>query len=382
MTRTAASVSSQRRLISQRFSAEGSLQPKNLQPSQLPLIAEVKSRLQAGIYKLEGSACPCGDSTGVVISEVDRYGLPLNFVICTACGTMRVDPYLDVQSLEDFYGRFFQQMYARATDIESYFQRQSAYGEKILALTRDWLRPGSLVCELGCGAGGALNVFQKNGYRVTGCDYSAELIAAGKNRGLANIYEGSLKDNQGGPAADLIYLHHVFEHVNRPLELLQECRNQLAPGGRIIVIVPDVSGIDRSNFIAGDLMAFLHIAHKYNFSFEGLRRLAVRAGFDIRRVKPDPKIPTSWSLMPELWIEFVPAAAFNDSPTPPATLEDEGHGAQMLNYLRRTEKLFSLGLCRGQLSVRLLEVKHSIETNLNRIRRVTPAKIIHRLRKV
>src|SRR5687768_6707943 len=102
-------------------------------------------------------------------------------------------------------------------------------------------------------------------------------------------------------------------------------------------MVPDVSAIDRSYCIADDLMAFLHIAHKYNFSFEGLRRLAGPAGFDIRRLKPDPKIPISWSLMPELWIEFVPTAAFNDSPTPPARLEDEGHGAQMLNYLRRTE---------------------------------------------
>ena len=378
----AASLSDQKSLISARFSAEGSFKPKNLQPSQLPLIAEVKSRLLAGTYKLERSDCPCGEATGIVISDIDRYGLFLNFVLCTACGTIRIDPYLDSQSLEDFYGRCFQQMYARVTDVESYFQRQSTYGEKILALTKDWLRPGSRVCELGCGAGGALDVFQKNGYRITGCDYSGELIAAGKSRGLTDLYQGSLKDNQGGPAADLVYLHHVFEHVNRPFELLRECRNQLAPGGRIIVIVPDVSRIDRSSFLAGDLLVFLHIAHKYNFSFEGLRRLAVRAGFDLRRLKPDANIPTPWALMPELWVEFVPAAAFHDSLTSPATLEGERHGAEMLNYLRRTEKLFSLGLCRGQLLARLLAVRDSIGMNLNRVRRATPAKIIHRLRKV
>ena len=379
MVLNAASVSRERSLISHRFSAEGSREPGNLQPSQLRFIAEVKSRLQSGTYGLEGSACPCGGASGTVVSEVDRYGLPLNFLICAACGTMRIDPYLDSQSLEDFYGRFFQHMYARATDIETYFQKQSTYGEKILGLTKNWLRPGSLVCELGCGAGGALNVFRKNGYRITGCDYSPELIAAGKKRGLADIYEGSLRNNQTG-RADLIYLHHVFEHVNAPLELLRECRNQLAPGGKIIVIVPDVSRIDRSTFIAGDLLVFLHIAHKYNFSVEGLRRLAVRAGLNMRRLEPDPKIQTSWSVMPELWIEFAPAA-FDESPTLPTTLEVENHGARMLNYLRRTEKLFSLGLCRGQLSARLSEVKHSIETNLHRVRRVTPAKIIHRLRR-
>jgi len=319
----------------------------------------------------------------VVISEVDRYGLPLDFVLCKTCGTVRIDPYLDKSSLEDFYTRSYQQMYARATDVDSYFLRQRSYGKKVLAVAKHWLKPGSWIYEVGCGAGGALDAFQRRGYQVAGCDYSAELIAAGRERGIRNIYHGSLKDIQpelNGAKADLIYLHHVFEHVNHPRGLLAECRNHLAPGGKIIIIVPDVSRIDSFACPAGDLLQFLHVAHKYNFSFEGLRRLGGQEAFEVRRLTPDPKIKTPCSHMPELWVELVNddvAAGPKRVSVIPAAVS---HGNKMLQYLKRTEKLYSLGLCRGQLLERLSAGKDSFEKNLIRLSRVTPAKVIRKLK--
>jgi len=381
---SAASLESHPRLlISPRFSLAGSLKPINLQPSQLPFIAEVKSKLQDGHYGLETSPCACGAASGVAISEVDRYGLPLTFVLCTACGTIRIDPYLDTASLEDFYTRFYQQMYARATDVDNYFQRQKSYGEKVLAVAESSLKPRSWVFEVGCGAGGALDVFQRRGYQVAGCDYSGELITAGRLRGVQNIYHGSLKDIQphlAGAKADLIYLNHVFEHVKQPLRSLDECRNQLAPGGRIVIIVPDVSGIDSFQYPAGDLLQFLHIAHKYNFSFEGIRRLAGQGGYQVSRLTPDPKIKTPTSHSPELWLEFMVDESATHPGTEAAVTAEDNHGGKMLQYLRRTEKLYSLGLCRGQIRKRLKAGKISIGNNVGRLSRVTPAKVIRKLK--
>ena len=369
-------------LISPRFSAEASSRSNNIQPSQLPFIAEVKSRLENGEYKFKTFPCPCLEDQGTIISEVDRYGLPLTFVLCSACGTVRIDPYLDAASLEDFYTRSYQQMYARATDVDSYFLRQKSYGEKVLDVAEPGLKPGSWVFEIGCGAGGALNVFQGRGYNVAGCDYSGELISAGRERGVQNIFQGSLK-NIAPPSdakADLIYLNHVFEHVNHPLELLKECRNRLAPGGSIMIIVPDVSGIDGFTYPTGDLLEFLHIAHKYNFTLEGLRRLGRQAGYRVRLLKPDPTLQTHCSVMPELWVEFViDEAALRPEGISDATASiSDGNG--MLKYLRKTEKLHSLGLCRGQIENRLDRSKNFLKANLNRLSRVTPAKVIRKVK--
>lgn len=373
-----------RALISPRFSVQSLPQPINLEPSQLPFIAEVKARLESGAYKLESGRCPCGEEMGVVISEVDRYGLPLASVLCLVCGTIRIDSYLDKWSLEDFYERFYQQMYARAIDLQSYSVRQVSYGEKILAMAEDFLKPGSWVYEVGCGAGAALKVFHNKGYQVAGCEYSPELIAAGVRLGVPNICHGSLKDIQtkGGVKADLIYLHHVFEHVSDPLDLLKECRNHLKAGARIMIIVPDVSRIDSFAYPAGDLLQFLHIAHKYNFSFEGLRRVGGKTGYYVNRLTPDPGIQTPCSHMPELWVELVlhdiTTASVVSAHTPPGN----GHGRKLLSYLRRTEKLHSVGLCRGQLLPRITESRNSFVKNLVRLRRVTPAKVTRKLKRI
>lgn len=366
-----------RRLISARFSSASAPPTANLRPSQLPLIAEVRSKLQSGEYVLERTDCPCGGQGEVVISEVDRYGLPLTSVVCVACGTVRMNPYLDDASLEDFYTRFYQQMYARATDVQGYFERQHSYGAKVLSAAAPFLKPGGLVYEVGCGAGGALKVFQDQGYGVAGCDYSAELIEEGRRRGVRNIFHGTLEDIEtGGERADLIYLHHVFEHIHRPLDFLERCRRQLKPGGRVLIVVPDVSRIDGFTCPAGDLLQFLHIAHIYNFSFEGLRRLGRRAGYDAGRVTPDASIWTPCSHMPELWVEFTDAGSGATRTPEPAAAEQ---GPAMVRYLRRTERLYSWGLCKGQLLCRMAEGKSPVLSGLVRLKRLTPAKVLRKV---
>jgi SAM-dependent methyltransferase len=362
-------------LISPRFAVDSAPDPVVFRPSQLPLISEVKHKLKDGSYRFEKSACPCGATDGPVISEVDRYGLPLSFVLCASCGTIRIEPYLDDASLADFYTRYFQEMYGRVPDVESYFQRQAQYGKRVLASVRHWLKPGSCVYEVGCGAGGALDVFKRAGFQVAGCDYSAELIAAGKDRGVSNIYNGSLKDiPEQLPKADLIYLNHVFEHMNDPLGFLNDCRSRLADSGRIVIIVPDVSRIDSFTVPAGDLIQFLHIAHKYNFSFEGISKLSAKGEYHVQRMTPDPAIQTSHSIMPELWIELT------ISTNPQRVPELSSQGDKMLRYLKRTEKLYVRGLCRAQLAQRIDRSKKSLGNNLARLRRATPAKVLRKIK--
>ena len=363
-----------RLLISSRFSVTSAPDPTTLRPSQLPFVSEVKSRLQGGAYHFKKSPCPCGAEKGPIVSEVDRYGLPLTFILCATCGTIRIDPYLDEPSLADFYTKFFQQMYGRVPDIESYFLNQTKYGQRILALVQPWLKPGGCVYEVGCGAGGALDVFKRSGYRIAGCDYSAELIAAGKERGVMNIHPGSLKDIPAESKADLIYLNHVFEHMNNPLDFLEDCKERLAPGGRIVITVPDVSRIDKFSCPAGDLLQFLHIAHKYNFTLEGLQRLSARSGYSVRRNTPDPKIQTAHSIMPELWVELMLDSGTNGS----SKSETSTQGKKMLQYLKRTEKMYSMGLCRAQLMQRINNGR--LGNNLARLRRATPAKVVRKIR--
>lgn len=330
--------------LSDRFAASAGA-AVNLHFEQVSIIEEVRQRLSNGAYSYFADGCPCGSPyMDVLVAGIDRYGLPLKTVLCQACGTLRTNPYLVPQDLEHFYTHFYQTMYRRAVDPGVYFEQQGQYGSRVLSFAAEFLSPGDFVFEVGCGAGGALRVFQEAGYQVGGCDYSRELIEFGLARGLRSLFVGDpvniLRDLKIRPK--VIYLHHVFEHISQPVEWLQALAPYIASGGYLVIVVPDITRIDSHPFPAGDARLFFHIAHRYNFSISGMERVGRRAGFTVERCEQ-----RSARLAPEFWTALRPGnrerALKEIAPTA---------GQEMLSYLRRTERRYALGLTRGQIENR------------------------------
>lgn len=80
-----------------------------------------------------------------------------------------------------------------------------------------------------------------------------------------------------------IYVAHVIEHLDNPLEFLRECRRVLKRGGRVVVETP--------NFLSKS--AYLDPDHKHIFNFLSLWKLARKAG-----LKPRFGSPNIGSLLP------------------------------------------------------------------------------------
>jgi len=292
------------RLVSIRFRRRRDTAVR-LSEAQRRYVEEVKRRLTGGGYPLHHGECPCGSTEGFVVSRVDRYGLPLDTVLCAGCGTLRFDPYLAPEPLSDFYISYYQEMYARVTDPDTYFARQQHYGRRLVRWAQNYCPKGSLIVEVGCGAGGGLHVFQESGYRVMGCDYSEPLLGLGRERGVRELYFGGLDALApklvNSQRAALIFLHHVFEHIAAPIELLLQAKGLLAEDGLVVIAVPDVTRIDRFPFPNGNLRLFLHIAHKFNYTIQGLEALARRAGLEAWKVGVEESTQA-----PEIWVAFGP----------------------------------------------------------------------------
>jgi SAM-dependent methyltransferase len=329
-----------KQLISERFSIANAKDVTHLSSTQLRYRDMVIDKLK-NTFTLISNPCPCGSrgSNDTIVSEIDRYGLPLNSVLCASCGTIRIDPYLDNQSLADFYTHYYQEMYGRSADIDHYFKRQNAYGKKFLAISNTFLKPKSNVFEFGCGAGGALKMFQDAGHQVWGIEYSPKLIEFGHTRGLSNLRYGSIEDfasTVGDVKFDLIFSNHVFEHVMNPVPYMQTCLKMLKDEGRIICAVPDIYNSHRYPFPNSDLRMMLHIAHIYNYTFECLQAMAQQLNVSIERIFPDERIITATSEMPELWFEIRKATRAVD-PSSPA------NKTNYFSYLYKTDENFRLG---------------------------------------
>ena len=308
-----------------------------LSASQVSICGRLRALLDDGALRLVSGGCPCGaQPRDEPLGELDRYGIALRSVLCMECGTLRFDPYLDEESLQRFYSEYYQELYERSADAEAYFASQKAYGARVLqALGRH--APGARnVVEAGCGAGGALSLLQEAGVQVAGCDHSARLVRFGQSKGMRSLVIGGIDELPGVENADAVYLHHVFEHLAAPVDFLRACKRLLRASGLVLLIVPDISRIDRFAFPGGDVRLFLHVAHKFNYSRRGLARLAARAGYAI-----EPIDGFESRQAPEMWLALRPVSG------PVVQHAAEREGQAMLHYLRRTEKLYRLGVLPG-----------------------------------
>lgn len=321
------------RLVSMRF-RRGRGAAIKLSRRQRRLIGEL-STLMAAEHALVHGPCVCGESTGSIISHAERYGLALDTRMCAACGTLRIDPYLSESCLAQFYVRFYQELYARVDDPQAYFGRQYDYGRRVLAWAQARIPSGSWVVEIGCGAGGGLAAFQEAGYRVTGYDYASELLEHGRQASVPDLHFGGIESLSRAVGADdkidLMLLHHVFEHLADPLAFLLQATRLLSDRGIILIAVPDIARIDEFRDRRCNLRGYLHVAHKFNFTINGLDALATRVGLQASTVDLEPSTQS-----PELWVAYARNAV--GAPAADAIAYDSADA--LYQHLRRMEKSY------------------------------------------
>ena len=128
--------------------------------------------------------------------------------------------------------------------------RETVYGSrKRLSWIVDRLRPDDDVLEVGCGTGYMIcRPLARLGYRVRGVDLDASSVAHGRELLAAEgldpevLSVGDLQSIEGRPS--VIIVSEVLEHLHdAELDaLLGEIRARLAPGGRLLVTVPNGYG--------------------------------------------------------------------------------------------------------------------------------------------
>jgi 2-polyprenyl-3-methyl-5-hydroxy-6-metoxy-1,4-benzoquinol methylase len=150
-----------------------------------------------------------------------------------------------------------------------------------------WLEssePGQLL-DVGCGAGQFLSRMEKFGWQVSGVEPDQDAVKVARESFGLNVYPGTLEEaNFAADTFDAVTLNHVIEHVHDPVNLLKACWRVLKPGGRFVVVTPNIDSL--AHRWLG--LAWLHLdppRHLLLFSQGSLKQCAIRAGLRVQNVR-------------------------------------------------------------------------------------------------
>lgn len=139
--------------------------------------------------------------------------------------------------------------------------------------------------DLGCGRGEFLHGFAQLGFEAIGFDRSRPAAPRFDEPVVVGDYE------QGGlPFLDgefsVLFNKSVFEHVRDISPLLRECHRVLAPGGRMLSLVPDWTAQWRHFYDDW--------THVRPFTLVGLRECILSHGFEVREAIRFRQLPVLW----------------------------------------------------------------------------------------
>jgi SAM-dependent methyltransferase len=264
---------------------------------------------------IEVSSCPACRSasrTPLFVARDTEYEIPGAFPVsrCSECGLV----YLSRAPSPAELSRFYPENYGAYQDSNGWAKRvvwkmlaffvlrsPAAYYNIPIDAPPN---PGARVLEIGMGSGIAGEILAAKGWTVIGCDFSRAATARGASRGLQCVRGNADHLPFKNGSFEAVFASHVIEHTYDPAAVLTRIREILAPGGRLLLSVPNFDSLDRviigPEWFAG-LSAPRHLVH---FTPTTLTQMLANSGLEVAVVRSTPQPTFVESLLKRLGVSF------------------------------------------------------------------------------
>ncbi len=143
-----------------------------------------------------------------------------------------------------------------------------------------WKPEGGAVLEVGCGPGLMLAAFQRRGWRVMGIERNAAMAESARRNFGVDVTDAPIEALPADARFDLIVLFQVLEHIGDPVPLLKQCAKLLAPGGRVVINVPNLASW-QSHFAGAKWLHLDVPRHLVHYTPETLSATLERSGLHL-----------------------------------------------------------------------------------------------------
>jgi methionine biosynthesis protein MetW len=155
------------------------------------------------------------------------------------------------------------------------------------------------ILDVGCSDGSFMDEFRRFDLSPVGVDMGDDLIADCRARGL-EVHKADLADGLPFPDAsfDTVFCSHTLEHVYNPFPLLLECHRVCAPGGRLVLILPNSMNLRRATFMRGHVNYYDVDNVYYTLRSAGFAPLFIKSDLPLAarvRTAALPLTPGNWA---------------------------------------------------------------------------------------
>jgi SAM-dependent methyltransferase len=194
---------------------------------------------------------------------------------CQTCGTLYTSSLPDSTGAQDYDGYYSAEnltvpdfIHSRLNDIVAGF---------------DAYRQTNRLLEVGFGAGALLQAAARAGWQTLGVEVSRTAVESAREQGF-EVFCGELSE-AAYPAGhfDVVTASELLEHVPDPLPLLREIARILRPGGLFWATTPHAKGAS-SRLLGLEWKVISPPEHLHLFSRNGIKRLMLKAGFQVVHV--------------------------------------------------------------------------------------------------
>ncbi len=210
----------------------------------------------------------------------------MDFVRCTACRFMYVNPQVNEAVLEDAYRQ------SRSNDIWFKILKtpgQQKYNDEKYAWFLDEIAKSvpspSRLLDVGCSLGHFMALARDRGYETLGLELGAKAAAYAREHHGLDVRETRVENLQEADGAfGAATLFGVLEHLSDPVGILRVLRRVLRPDGVLALLVPNTESLV-ARILHGDAFGFDGRNHLGYYTKDTLTEALAKAGFAPVRMK-------------------------------------------------------------------------------------------------
>lgn len=247
--------------------------------------ARVVESLLSSPRELTAACGICASTRSIVVSERDRYGLPLRTAMCLNCGLFYLVDRFTAQAYSEFYRngsyRLISSLFNGVHHSISRIQAdQISYAKRLAELLNGYAtwRKGARLLDIGGSAGLIAREFATR-FRINGTvlDPAEEEVAAARAKGLDGVV-GTIEEWTTGERFDLILLCRSIEHLFDLETALRKIRTLLRPGGLFFF---DIAEFFELCSLTGPPQTVTKVDHCYWLSQESVQGICRGAGLEL-----------------------------------------------------------------------------------------------------